>query len=99
MGDRSGKTTDNFFKGKIVVLYLVNAPEAFSSGVAIYNPKIEEWHGRIFLIGEVPSNPTDWSSGLRIGVAFDQIGHFIEFSDESEYLQKTSSGLEKGFTH
>ena len=92
MGDKNNKTTNNFFKGKIVILYIVNAPEAFSSGVAIYKPKIEEWHGRNFLTGEVPSNPSDWSSGLRIGVALDQVGHFLEFADEKEFVQRMSLG-------
>ena len=33
MGDKNHKPTDKFFKGEIVILYLVNASEAFSSGV------------------------------------------------------------------
>ena len=38
----SEKTKGFFFLGKVVVLYLNNPPEGFSSGIAIRYPKIEE---------------------------------------------------------
>ena len=91
MIDNSDKLTGNFFKGKIVILYLINPPEAFSGGIAISEPKIEELNGRFFLMGQVPSNPDDWTSGLRTGVAVDQVAHFLEFGDENEFLLKASS--------
>jgi len=99
MGENQDKEIGKFFKGKIVLLYLNNASEVFSGGVAVYEPKIEEWCGRTFLIGVVPSNPNDWSSGLRIGVAFDQIGHFLEFSDERDFLERMSLGEKGGALH
>ena len=87
----SEKTKGFIFLGKVVVLYLNNPPEGFSSGIAIHDPKIEELNGRFFLIGNVPSNPEDWTSGLRAGIALDQVAHFIEFEDENEFLLKASS--------
>lgn len=78
------------FKGKVLLVYLFNAPEALSAGIAISNPKIEELCGRTFLIGNVPSHSNDWASGSRIGIAFDQISNFLEFSDENDYLEKLS---------
>lgn len=99
MEENSSKSLGNLFKGKVVILYLVNPPEAFSSGVAVCDPNIEERHGRIFLVGRVPYSENDWSSGLRIGVAFDQIAHFLEFSDTNEFLEKTSSGIGRKTLH
>ena len=54
MEDNSSNPKVPLFKGKVVILYLINPPESFSGGVAICDPKIEERHGRIFLVGEVP---------------------------------------------
>jgi hypothetical protein len=99
MEDNIGKLKGSLFKGKVVILYLINPHEAFSGGVAICDPKIEERQGRIFLVGEVPHSEGDWSSGLRIGVAFDQICHFIEFADTNEFLERTSSGIARKTLH
>ena len=99
MENDSHKSMGQLFKGKVVIFYLINPPETFSSGVAVCNPKVEERHGRIFLVVEVPYNETDWSSGLRIGVAFYQIAHFLEFADTNEFLEKTSSGIGRKTLH
>ena len=81
----------SLFEGKVVILYLKNPPEAFIGGIVIKNPHIEEFFGRSFLIGESPFSPDDWTSGLRTGISFDQVAHFLEFSDENEYLKKSTS--------
>ena len=94
MQGNNGQSKEQFFKGKVVIVYLINPPEAFTGGIAVYNPQVEEWFGRIFLMGEVPPSPDDWTSGLRTGIAFDQIAHFLEFSDENEYLEKSSSAMD-----
>jgi hypothetical protein len=78
------------FAGKVLIVYLVNPLEAFSGGIAIHNPVVEEIQGRVFLVGEVPPNADDWASGLRIGIGFDQVAHFLEFKDLDEYLEKSS---------
>lgn len=76
------------FTGKVVLVYLASAPKGFAGGVAIVNPMILEIEGRKFVVGTAPEEPGDWTSGLRVSVAFDQISHFIEFTDESEFLVK-----------
>jgi len=81
-----------FFKGKVVIVYLVNASDAFSGGVAISEPQVRDLNGRFFLIGTAPANTEDWTSGLRTGIAIDQIAHFLEFDDENDFLLRTSSG-------
>ena len=76
------------FKGKIVIAYLTNPPEGFIGGIAISNPEIIEFNGRAFLFGYVPNSIVDWTSGLRVGIALEQIAHFLEFDDERELLDK-----------
>ena len=80
-----------FFRGKVLIVYLINPPDAFSGGIAVADPCLEERRGRIFVVGKVPASPDDWSSGLRIGIGFDQVAHFLEFTDVDEYVEKTSS--------
>ena len=41
-------------------------------------------------MGFVPSGFYDWSSGQRIGVAFDQVAHFVEFENEKEFFEKVA---------
>ncbi len=81
------------FKGQILIVYLMNPSEAFSGGIAIYNPTLEERYGRYFLVGDVPTSDGDWSSGLHVGVGLDQIAHFLEFRDLDQFLERTDSGV------
>jgi hypothetical protein len=80
-----------FFSGKVVLLYLLNPPDEFVSGIPISNPEIKELNGRSYFVGRIPKNPNDWASELRTGIAVDQIAHFIEFDDEEEFIMKSSS--------
>jgi hypothetical protein len=82
---------DCIFQGKVVLLFLKGPPEGFTGGIAVLNPSIEEREGRKFVVGRVPPSPDDWTSGLRVGIAFDQIAHYLEFADENEFFEK--SGL------
>jgi len=91
MESTSSSPVNDLFEGKVLLVYLINPPEAFVGGIAIINPQIVERMGRCFLIGAVPTRPDDWTSGLRVGISFEQIAHFLEFSDEDEFLKKSSS--------
>ena len=51
MTKTNGIDTTQLFKGRVLIAYLINPPEAFSGGVAISNPALEEFYGRIFLMG------------------------------------------------
>ncbi len=99
MDDIINKQNQKIFKGMIVVVYLINSAEIFSRGIAISEPNIEEFYGRKFLTGNVPQSADDWASGLRTVVAFDQISHFIEFSDENEFIEKTFSEIDGEITN
>lgn len=80
-----------FFTGEVILIYLVNAPVEFQGGVAIRDPKMEETNGRVFVVGNVPKMLNDWSAGQRIGVAFDQVAHFLEFFTEKEFIERSAS--------
>lgn len=84
---------DNVFKGKVILSYLINPPDEFVGGLAISAPRIEENLGRYFVVGRVPENISDWTSGLPISVAFDQIAHYMEFEDENDFFEKAGSGI------
>ena len=77
------------FKGEVVLFYLMNAPEEFSGGIVIANPSIQDICGRIFVVGTVP-NIDDWSVGANVGVALDQVAHYLEFSSEQEFNEKSA---------
>ena len=79
------------FQSSVIIVYLINSPEAFMGGIALKNPEIEERCGRQFLIGEVPFNPNDWTSGLKVGISFDQVAHYLEFPSEDEYFKRFSA--------
>ena len=85
--------TEKIFKGKMLLMYLINPPDEFAGGVAISNPTIEEKLGRYFIVGRVPDNPEDWTSGMSISVAFDQIAHYLEFHGENDFYEKTGSTI------
>ncbi len=78
------------FKGKVVLIYMMNAAPEFSGGIAICDPVLEECNGRSFVVGTVPSMFDDWSSGQTVGVALDQIAHYLEFESEQEFIEKSS---------
>lgn len=80
-----------FFKEKVVLLYLINDSPDFGGGIAICDPKIEEANGRVFVVGTVPVMLSDWSSGQKAGVAFDQIAHFVAFASEQEFVERSAS--------
>jgi len=86
MGSDSGTT--KIFTGKVVLVYLINAAPEFANGIAIYKPEIKELLGHTFITGTVPNDIQDWTSGLKVGVAFDQVFHYVEFKDEADYMER-----------
>jgi len=81
---------NRLFRGKVVLVYMMNAAPEFSGGIAICDPVLEDNNGRCFVVGTVPNMFDDWSSGQTVGVALDQIAHYLEFSSEQEFIDKSS---------
>lgn len=88
---KDGPSIVSFFGGKVVVLYLIDASPDFEGGVPILDPMLKEMNGRYFVVGIAPSMVDDWSSGQTVGVAVDQIAHFIAFTSEQEFLEWSAS--------
>ena len=84
---------ENMFKGKVILAYLVNPPDEFIGGIAISHPKLETLCGRHFVVGTVPENPSDWASGLRISVAFEQIAHYLELESHDDFFDVADAGI------
>jgi hypothetical protein len=78
------------FKGKVVLVYMINAAPEFSGGIAICDPVLEDSNGRTFIVGTVPGMFDDWTSGQTVGVALDQVAHYLEFPSEQEFIEKSS---------
>ncbi len=76
------------FRGKLILVYLIDSSKEFIGGIAVLNPRIEEFEGRKFIVGKIPESSDDWASGLRAVIAFDQVAHYLEFEDESDYFDK-----------
>lgn len=74
------------FRGSILLVYLIAPAGAFEDGIPIRDPEFCDIKGRMFLVGTVPSSTNDWASGQRIGVAFDQVAHYLEFQNEDEFI-------------
>ena len=93
MEDNNAAKLDHVFNSKVALIYLTDASDAFAGGIAVRDPKIENFNGRLFVTGVVPTGLHDWSSGQRIGVAFEQIAHFLEFENEQEFMEKSAFAL------
>ena len=87
------KADTNLFKGKVILVYLIDPPSEYVAGLAISNPKTIEYLGRYFVVGKVPESISDWTSGLRISVAFDQVAHFMEFKDENDFFERAGPDI------
>ncbi len=72
------------FGDKAVTFYLANVP--FEYAVTLDSPSLERQAGRVFAVGKVlPSGSHDWTSGVRVSVAWDQISQYIVFDSAEEF--------------
>ena len=80
---------NNDFGGDVVLVYLVNPPDAFVGGIPIVHPVIEEKAGVTFIVGHIPPDPRDWTSEMPIGVSMKQVAHYLVFATLEDFLQKS----------
>jgi len=76
------------FHSGVLLVYLKDAKDEFRGGVSICDPIFQKIEGRDFLVGTVPNVVNDWSCGQQIGIAFDQVVHFLGFNNETEFTDK-----------
>ena len=79
----------NDFDGDVVLVYLVNPPDTFVGGIPIVHPVIEEKAGLTFIVGQIPSDPRDWTSEMPIGVSLKQVAHYLVFPTLEDFYQKS----------
>ena len=79
----------DFSGGRIVVLYVRNAPASLQNGVILEYVSVKNYGGRIFLEGRVPNiTGIEWSENLPGGVAWDQVSHYLVFASREDYSSR-----------
>lgn len=84
------KDNETFFKGRVILVYLKHGTEDIAGGIAISDPKIRNINDRLFVCGMTPAGIFDWTAGQRVGVALDEILHFVEFDNEQDFFEKST---------
>ena len=79
------------FNGKVVVVYLDNAPRGCEDGVVMEYPAFEKRNERIYLRGRIPElEGQEWVSQCQTAVTWDSVIHYIEFKTIEEYRKRTT---------
>ena len=74
------------FKGKIIIVYLDNAPEGCAEGVLLDYPHFVKRNDRIFLSGRIPEiDGQEWVAGTQASVLWDAVIHYLEFKSLDDY--------------
>ena len=79
------------FYGKVIVVYVANAPHGIQDGIVLEFASIEKYAGRLFIVGRVPSvdgSSGDWSANLQGGVAWDSVAHYLIFDSREDYMRR-----------
>lgn len=74
------------WSGKVLFVYVRTASPSLATGIAMKNVRLETVNDDVFLSGEVPHDPSDWTSGLQLAIRWHDIIHFIMIDDEESYL-------------
>ena len=79
------------FSGKVVIVYLRNAPRAIQDGIVLEYPTFEKRSERIFLTGRIPeAQGQEWIANCQTGVSWNDVIQYIEFRSIEEYHKKIS---------
>ncbi len=77
------------FNGKVVILYLANAPRACEDGVLLEYPHFIKRNDKIFLSGRIPEiEEQEWVSSAQASVAWDSVIHYLEFKSIDDYRDR-----------
>lgn len=81
------------FRGKLVVLYLSDAPRSIQDGVVLEFATFQRYGERLFVVGRVPEiedESLDWIANLQGGAAWDSVSFYLLFNSREEYLNRFS---------
>jgi hypothetical protein len=77
------------FDGKIVILYLSNAPRGCEDGILMEYPHFIQRNEKLFISGRVPEvEGQEWISSTQASVAWDSVIHYIEFKSIEDYRRR-----------
>jgi len=80
------KETEPDFAGKVLALTTGSGGE----GLVLASPWFERQCGRVFLVGTVPLQPGNWTSGSPGAVAWDAVLEYLVFDTVDEYLERAA---------
>lgn len=81
------------FRGKLVVLYLSNSPQAIQDGVVLEYASFVRYGDRLFVVGRVPEiedGSLEWIANLQGGAAWDTVSFYLVFNSREDYLNRMS---------
>lgn len=81
-------------KGKLIALYVANAPPFLQNGVVFEYASFARQGGRLFVVGRAPEySPHDaqWSAKLQGGVPWDAVLHYMLFDSHEDYVRRCQS--------
>jgi len=79
------------FSGKLVVLYLSDAPRAIQDGVVLEYASFIQYGNKLFVVGRVPEiedESLDWIANLQGGAAWDSVSYYVVFNSRKDYLNR-----------
>ena len=77
------------FGGKVVILYLADAPRGCEDGILLEYPHFVKREGRLFVSGRIPHvDGESWVSNTQASVAWDAVIHYVEFKSIDEYRNR-----------
>jgi hypothetical protein len=81
------------FKGKILVVYTLNPPQAMQNGTALEYTEFKTFGNRLFIVGRVPDIGSDeWDSNLQTAVAWDAVQSYLVFDSKQDYITRLQKG-------
>jgi hypothetical protein len=80
------------FSGKVVALYISNAPRGCEDGVVLEYPSFEKRSERIFVCGRIPEvEGQEWVSNLQAAVDWESVVHYLIFNSIEDYRKRVIS--------
>jgi hypothetical protein len=74
------------FQGKVLAVTM----GAGGEGLILQSPRFEWQAGRQFLVGDIPKQLDDWTSGRSGAVAWDAVIDYLVFDSVEQYMKHAS---------
>lgn len=85
------------FSGKVVLLYVADAPHGIADGVVFEYPEFRTMGGRLFLLGRIPEVlGQEWVAKLQTGVAWDSVTSYVLFDSREDYQKRMAAAKPGG---